>query len=124
MFKLISIFGLMLGSMFFASAQESSGLSARKISMGEIKHRDTATVVLEYTNNSDVTKILLDAKANCDCTWLEYPKSPIAPGETVKLTVIYNAKDKGIFMKNIDIFISDGKRERFSVVGSVVDKVM
>lgn len=115
-----------LSIIFFLStplfSQEVNVFSKKKISMGEIPHRDTMRVNFTYTNKSDKVKIILDAKTNCECTWLEYPKSPVSPNKTIELTLVYHAKDKGVFAKNIDILISDNKRYRVTAIGQVVDK--
>lgn len=114
----IAIFLLISSSLF---SQEVNVFSKKNISMGEIPHRDTVQVTFTYTNKSDKMKIILDAKTNCECTWLEYPKSPIAPNKTVELTIFYHAKDKGVFAKNIDILLSDNKRYRLRAAGQVVE---
>lgn len=103
-----------------ALAQNDNHFSSTRVSIGEIIHKDTARVKIIYTNKSSEMRLILNATTNCDCTWLDYPKSPIAPNATAEITIVYNAKSKGVFMKNIDILMSNRKKQRISVIGTVV----
>ena len=104
------------------SAQSKSPFSKDLISMGEIVRRDTMKVDFKYTNNTNSIIVILDATTNCDCTWLEYPKKPVKPNETISLTAVYFAKDRGVFTKDINVKLSNGKKHKVSVVGHVIDK--
>jgi hypothetical protein len=50
--------------------------------------------VYTFTNTSDEVLVLQDAKGSCGCTVPQWPKGPIAPGETASLTVEFNSKNK------------------------------
>ncbi len=103
-------------------AQDKSSFKRNLISMGEITKRDTMKVDFKYTNNTNGIIVIVNTTSNCDCTWLEYPKSPIKPNESVSLTAVYYAKDKGAFAKDIYVILSNGKRHKISIVGQVITK--
>lgn len=58
-----------------------------------------------FTNTGNAPLIINQAVASCGCTVPEYTKSPVAPGQTGKITITYNGKGKfpGHFKKSITI---------------------
>ena len=61
---------------------------------GVIDEGTIVTHVYTFTNTGDEPLILLDAKGSCGCTVPQWPRQPIAPGETASLTVEFNSKNK------------------------------
>ncbi len=59
----------------------------------------------EFTNTGDVNLVLLDVSASCGCTVPEnWPKEPIAPGETGKISVKFNSTGRvGAAQKSIRV---------------------
>lgn len=58
-----------------------------------------------FTNTGNAPLVINQAVASCGCTVPEYTKSPVAPGQTGKITITYNGKGKfpGHFKKSITI---------------------
>jgi len=58
-----------------------------------------------FTNTGDAPLVINQAVASCGCTVPEYTKSPVAPGQSGKISITYNGKDKvpGHFKKSITI---------------------
>ncbi len=46
----------------------------------------------EFSNTGNQPLIITDVKAECSCTTVEFPKQPIAPNQTAKLTVSFDTK--------------------------------
>ena len=61
---------------------------------GVVQSGDIVTHVYTFTNTSDVPLILTNAKGSCGCTVPQWPRQPIAPGETASITVEFNSKNK------------------------------
>lgn len=61
---------------------------------GTIKEGEIVTHVFTFTNTGDEVLILTNAKGSCGCTVPQWPKDPIAPGETASITVKFNSKNK------------------------------
>ncbi len=58
-----------------------------------------------FTNTGNAPLVINQAVASCGCTVPEYTKSPVAPGQSGKITITYNGKGKfpGHFKKSITI---------------------
>ena len=48
----------------------------------------------EFTNTGDSPLVISNARGSCGCTVPNYPKTPIAPGETGEIEVIYRPKNQ------------------------------
>lgn len=70
---------------------------------GKITQNVPVTTTFEFTNTGKEPLIISDVKPSCQCTAPEWPKEPIAPGKTSKITVGYNAKAAGPFTKTVTI---------------------
>ena len=61
---------------------------------GEINEGDVIDTIFTFTNVGKEPLIISNAKAGCGCTVPQWPKEPIAPGETGKIAVKFNSKGK------------------------------
>jgi hypothetical protein len=61
---------------------------------GEINEGDVIDTTFTFTNIGKEPLIISNAKAGCGCTVPQWPKEPIAPGETGKIAVKFNSKGK------------------------------
>lgn len=59
--------------------------------------------VFKFTNTGDSDLIIVDAKSSCGCTVPEYPKTPVAPGESGELLVKFNGSGKNQVSKTVTI---------------------
>ncbi|PHR36719.1 MAG: hypothetical protein COA38_01470 [Fluviicola sp.] len=110
LFSLMMIF--VAGSMSAVIAQEVAQQVAEgaKIEFdkethdyGEVKHGGNGQCVFEFTNTGTEPLIISNAKGSCGCTVPSWPKDPIAPGETSKITVKYDTKRPGAINKSVTI---------------------
>ena len=70
---------------------------------GKIKQGTPVNYYFELTNISDAPVVIENATSSCGCTIPEYPKEPIAAGETIKIKVQYSAAAIGHFDKDVYI---------------------
>lgn len=61
---------------------------------GIVEEGTKVSQVFTFTNTGEEPLILSDAKGSCGCTVPEWPRDPIAPGETASITVEFNTKNK------------------------------
>lgn len=75
------------------------------IDMGTYKQHDDASSRCEFifTNTGKEPLIIEKAKGSCGCTVPEWPKEPIAPGETAVMKINYDEKRVGPYTKSITI---------------------
>ena len=62
---------------------------------GEVQDTETLTKVFTFTNTGDEPLVISNAKGSCGCTVPDWPKTPIAVGETGEIKVVYKPKGKG-----------------------------
>jgi hypothetical protein len=64
------------------------------IDFGTIKSGEVVTKVFEFTNTGKSPLVISDAQASCGCTVPEWPRSPIAPGESGKIIAKFDSSGK------------------------------
>ncbi len=70
--------------------------------------------------NKGTTPLTLDnVTATCGCTTPEWSKEPVAPGQTTKIKVGYNAATEGPFEKFIDITYNGNHTKQIKIKGNV-----
>ncbi len=93
---------------------------------GTLKEGPVAEHIFEFTNTGKEPLIIQNASASCGCTTPDWPKEPILPGKTGKISVRYNTQGRvSPFTKEVFIqsnaFIPDGKeRYELHIKGTVV----
>lgn len=71
---------------------------------GTIQEGDIVEHTFEFTNSGEVPLIIENASASCGCTVPDWPKEPIAPGESGKINVKFDSKGKpGVQNKQVTI---------------------
>jgi hypothetical protein len=63
-----------------------------KKDLGKVKKGDVVSADYEFTNEGDQPLIITNYEVECSCTTVDFPKQPIAPGQTNKLTVKFDTK--------------------------------
>lgn len=62
------------------------------------------TCVFRAVNTGDEPVVITDARANCGCTRPTYSKEPVAPGDTLSVSVAYNPTGRpGRFHKQVKV---------------------
>ncbi|MBL4654490.1 MAG: DUF1573 domain-containing protein [Bacteroidia bacterium] len=71
---------------------------------GFLTEGDKVTYVFEFKNTGSNPLIIKNARGSCGCTVPEWPKEPIAPGDSGNITVNYDSKNrKGKQDKSVSI---------------------
>lgn len=103
---LFSLFASLLLSVG-AIAQSEMTFDSKLHDFGDIKQNIPATYEFEFKNEGTAPLIINGAEASCGCTVPNYPKEPIMPGKSGKITVTYNAEKVGPFKKTVTIDSND-----------------
>jgi hypothetical protein len=61
---------------------------------GIIKSGPIVSQVFTFTNTGDEPLIVTEVRGSCGCTVPQWPRAPLAPGETASITVEFNSKNK------------------------------
>lgn len=88
----------------------------------DIIEGEIVTHVFTFTNMSDEPLVLINVKGSCGCTVPQWPREPIAPGETASLTVVFNSKGRdGMQSKRVTITANTDPATMFlSIRGRVI----
>ena len=70
---------------------------------GTVENGGNGQCTFEFTNTGNAPLIISNAKGSCGCTVPSWPKEPLAPGQTAKITVKYDTKRPGAINKSVTI---------------------
>jgi hypothetical protein len=70
---------------------------------GTIKQYANGTYEFKFKNTGNEPLMISNAKGSCGCTVPEWPREPIAPGESATIKVKYDTKRVGPFSKSITL---------------------
>ncbi len=89
---------------------------------GTINRHADGTCYFVFTNKGDSPLMITKVSASCGCTVPSYPKAPVLPGQSEKITVKYNTKKTGIFTKTINVSTNDTENRTvvLTIKGTVI----
>jgi len=73
----------------------------------------------EVTNTGKTPMVISNVQTSCGCTTPEWSKEPVAPGETTRIRVGYNAAAEGNFEKYITIMYNQNLSKQIKISGTV-----
>lgn len=76
------------------------------VDVGEIPQGIPKPIEFEFKNTSKEPIVVVSAQGSCGCTSTDFPKTPVLPGTTAKITATFNAANKGNFTKTVTVKIS------------------
>jgi uncharacterized cupredoxin-like copper-binding protein len=93
-----------------------------KYKFGKIKDGDKVTHDFEFTNAGKEPLVVTNCKASCGCTVPEWSQSPVLPGKTGKIHVVFDSKGKaGTQVKTITVTANtEPSRSVIALVGEVL----
>ncbi len=77
-----------------------------KYDFGVIEYNKPQTAVFELSNTGEKPIIITKAVGSCGCTGIEYPKTPILPGQKGLVKTIYDAASEGSFNKTVTVYLN------------------
>jgi hypothetical protein len=101
-------------------APEGIKFSTDQHSFGKIPQGKPVTHVFKVTNISGAPYKLDNVQASCGCTTPTWDKEKtLAPGETMEITVGYNAASEGPFTKPVTVTYNGTQSKMFTITGEV-----
>ena len=78
--------------------------------------------IMPLVNAGDAPLVIASARASCGCTATDFPRTPIAPGDTAFVTITYNPAGRpGDFTKSVLIFTDvEPRRSQITITGTVI----
>jgi hypothetical protein len=77
---------------FHTNAQAKIKFTETKKDLGKVKKGDIVTAEYDFVNEGDQPLLITNYEVECSCTTAEFPKQPIAPGQSGKVTVKFDTK--------------------------------
>lgn len=105
---------------FSSTYAQTLSLEKEEIQFGNIKLNTDVTSKMKVTNTGDKPLILKSVVGSCGCTAPDYPKNPIAPGESANITIKYSSGAvAGDFNKSVTVTSNDpvSSRKIFRIKG-------
>ncbi|MEP6597695.1 MAG: DUF1573 domain-containing protein [Ginsengibacter sp.] len=99
--------------------EETIELKEAEFDFGKIPQGKPVTHIFMFTNIGKTPVSLDNVQASCGCTTPEWSKDAVAPGETSKITVGYNAANEGAFTKSIAITYNGSQNKQINIKGEV-----
>ena len=87
-----------------SAVQTTVELSAQELDFGVFAKDEQRVGEIFFKNTGDKPFIIYDVITSCGCTKVDYPKTPTLPGNSLKLTVTYEADKVGYFNKSLKIY--------------------
>lgn len=94
-------------------------LKESEFDFGKIPQGKPVTHVFEFTNTGKTPFALDNVQASCGCTTPVWNKEVVAPGQTAKITVGYNAANEGTFTKPVTITYNGNLTRQIIIKGEV-----
>jgi hypothetical protein len=91
---------------------------------GKITRGDKVTYNFKFTNTGKSPLIITNAVASCGCTTPNWPKTPVTPGQSGQVTVVFNSTGKvGLQDKMVTITANTNPAQTVvHLVGEVLEK--
>lgn len=91
---------------------------------GKITRGDKVTYQFKFTNTGKSPLIITSAVASCGCTTPNWPKTPVTPGQSGQITVVFNSTGKiGLQDKMVTITANTYPAQTVvHLVGEVLEK--
>ncbi len=74
------------------------------IKTGEIIYKQPRRITFPFVNRGDKPLTLTSVHPSCGCTKVEYPQTPIAPGQRGEIIATYDAAMLGTFSKHLHVY--------------------
>jgi len=99
--------------------EDALTLRETEFDFGKIPQGKPVTHVFEFTNTGTAPFSLEKVQASCGCTTPVWNKDVVAPGQTAKITVGYNAQNEGQFAKPVTITYNGNQVKQITIKGEV-----
>ncbi|MEQ9401998.1 MAG: DUF1573 domain-containing protein [Cyclobacteriaceae bacterium] len=92
------------------------------LNLGQVTANESRELSFEFTNTTNKSIQILEAKGSCGCTNVQFPKEEIKAGETASVTASFKSGRPGAFKKNIRIKTTESEEYTYLYfTGEVVE---
>lgn len=91
--------------------------------LGKVPQSETVNGFYTFTNVSDQPIYIKSAKGSCGCTGIDYPMTPILPGQNASITAHFKSNIIKPFKMDVTVETSEDKVYYLKLKGEVVIKL-
>ncbi|MDO5655674.1 MAG: DUF1573 domain-containing protein [Flavobacteriaceae bacterium] len=116
---------LFAGAGMLALTAQEITFNSEVMEYGDVAKGADGNKTFTFKNTGDAPLILKLVKPACGCTVADYPKEPLAPGESGTIKVGYNTNTVGAFNKTIEVHsnaVQNG-RKILRIKGRVIEQL-
>lgn len=94
------------------------------VEMGVMLRDTTCTRDLRIVNTGDSTLVIKSIFSSCRCSYADFPREGIAPGDTAVIKVTFNSSRRlpGAFVKSLRIRSNDANSPHSFIIKGTVDR--
>lgn len=94
--------------------------TAKVHDFGQVKQGTPVTFDFAFKNTGKAPLFLSQPRSSCGCTIPSYPKEPIMPGQSGKISITFDAEKAGEFSKQVTIISNAENSPETLVIKGVV----
>lgn len=79
-------------------------LSRNRVNLGNFSWKLRKNVEIQITNIGELPLVISDVVTSCGCTKVEYVKTPVPPGKSTILNIVYQAEHPEYFDKTVTVY--------------------
>ncbi len=101
---------------------DSVPISDVTFQLGEMSFRDQVKLKLEIKNTLETPVVINEVRQFCGCTRPHYDSTPVVPGSSGEIEILFIADHTGLFSKSLKVYISSQEKP-FQILfkGTVVE---
>lgn len=104
-------------------AMTSIQFESKKYTFEPVESGDKVTATFKFTNTGNEPLLISDVKTSCGCTASDYPKEPVAPGETGQIEAVFDTAGKtGSQTKNVTVMTNTDPSSNVLIIEGLVEK--
>lgn len=101
MVKKLCLWAFLLSAWGGAEARSLLGVTPTTVQLGEVAIRSKNRIELTCVNLSDRPLVIREVRTDCTCTRPVWSRSPLMPGDSVRVVVVLTPTDRGAFYKTV-----------------------
>ena len=95
----------------------------KRYDFGVVTSGDKVKKKFKFTNTGKEPLIISDVKTSCGCTASDYPKEPVAPGESAEIEAVFDTSGKsGAQTKNVTVMANTNPSSNVLILEGNVEK--
>ncbi len=107
----------------FSGPVTSIEFETKRYNFEPVVSGEKVETVFKFTNTGDAPLLISDVKTSCGCTASDYPREPVAPGETGEIKAVFDTSGKsGSQTKNITVMTNTNPASNVLIIEGVVEK--